>query len=224
VALARALVFPPQVLLLDEPLSNLDAQLREEIRRELKLLQQRLGITVLFVTHDQIEALSMSDRIAIMRAGQFEQVGKPEEVYYQPSTSFVRDFLGKTFLLPGKVSLITEHGVNVQMQEAGSAELVIARNSKPEAPDGFACVGQPVTVAIRPEEIVLWEAVPNGRSNIVPAHLQAAQFLGDRYEYTVALGSETRVLTSAESRHLKVGEKVFLELKSEELSLWPSQV
>ncbi|HLN87053.1 MAG TPA: ABC transporter ATP-binding protein, partial [Candidatus Limnocylindrales bacterium] len=104
VALARALVFSPKVLLLDEPLSNLDAQLREEMRRELKSLQQRVHITVIFVTHDQIEALSLSDRIAIMKFGVFEQVGTPEEVYFKPATPFVRDFLGKTFLLPGKVS------------------------------------------------------------------------------------------------------------------------
>jgi len=93
VALARALVFSPRVLLLDEPLSNLDAQLREEMRRELKALQQRLHITVLFVTHDQIEALSLSGRIAIMRAGQLEQVGTPEEVYFRPATRFFREDL-----------------------------------------------------------------------------------------------------------------------------------
>ena len=104
VALARALVFSPKVLLLDEPLSNLDAQLREEMRRELKSLQQRVNITVIFVTHDQIEALSLSDRIAIMKFGVLEQVGTPEQVYYHPATPFVRDFLGKTFLLPGKIS------------------------------------------------------------------------------------------------------------------------
>ena len=90
VALARALVFSPRVLLLDEPLSNLDAQLREEMRRELKALQQRLHITVLFVTHDQIEALSLSGRIAIMKAGQLEQVGTPEDVYFRPATPWCR--------------------------------------------------------------------------------------------------------------------------------------
>src|ERR687897_318250 len=125
VALARALVFSPSVLLLDEPLSNLDAQLREEMRRELKALQRRLGITVLFVTHDQIEALSLSDRIAIMKAGQFEQVGSPEEVYYRPLTPFVRDFLGKTFLLPGKILQINEERVQVEIQQVGVSPLAI---------------------------------------------------------------------------------------------------
>ena len=221
VALARALVFSPRVLLLDEPLSNLDAQLREEMRRELKSLQRRVGVTVLFVTHDQVEALSMSDRIAIMQFGQFEQVGTPEDVYYRPSTPFVRDFLGKTFLLPGKVTEILDRFVNVEVQGSGSFPLVIERNKKACATDGFPAAGQPVMVAIRPEEIELWGGLPEGRSNLVTAHLKAVQFLGDRYEYTVALGSETRVLMSSVSRHLKVGEKVSLELKSNEISLWP---
>ena len=116
VALARALVFSPKVLLLDEPLSNLDAQLREEMRRELKALQQRVRITVIFVTHDQIEALSLSDRVAIMKFGRLEQVGTPEEVYYRPATPFVRDFLGKTFLVSGKVSAVSDQLVNLDAE------------------------------------------------------------------------------------------------------------
>ena len=131
VALARALVFSPRVLLLDEPLSNLDAQLREEMRRELKGLQQRLGITVVFVTHDQIEALSLSDRIAIMKAGRLEQVGSPEEIYYHPATPFVRDFLGKTFLLPGKVGGISDRQVDVELQQIDAAPLAIRRGKSP---------------------------------------------------------------------------------------------
>ena len=126
VALARALVFSPRVLLLDEPFSNLDAQLREEMRRELKSLQQRLGITVLFVTHDQIEALSLSDRIAIMKHGQLEQVGGPEDVYYHPATPFVRDFLGKTFLLAGKVLGI---GISSSMSRFNSSTALRSRFS-----------------------------------------------------------------------------------------------
>jgi len=221
VALARALVFSPRVLLLDEPLSNLDAQLREEMRRELKGLQQRLAITVLFVTHDQIEALSLSDRIAIMKAGQMEQVGSPEEVYYQPATPFVRDFLGKTFLLPGKVQDITELQVSVEIVEFSGAPILIRRFDRSPATNGSPRVGQDVMVAIRPEQIELWNRAPDGKSNLVPADLQSVQFLGDRYEYTVALGKETRVLVSPASQQLKAGERVFLELKSEGITLWP---
>jgi ABC-type Fe3+/spermidine/putrescine transport system ATPase subunit len=223
VALARALVFSPRVLLLDEPLSNLDAQLREEMRRELKALQRRLGITVLFVTHDQIEALSLSDRIAIMKFGHLEQVGSPEEVYYYPGTAFVRDFLGKTFLLPGKILGITDHQVDVEIQQMGAAPLAIQRSKLPAAANGLPGVGQLVMVAIRPEQIALSGKASGGQANLIQANLQAVQFLGDRYEYTVALGAETRVLVSPVLQHLKAGEKVYLELKSEGITLWPRE-
>src|SRR5437667_3159505 len=102
-ALCRALVYEPDLLLLDEPFSNLDAKLREQMRVELKLLQRRLGITILFVTHDQIEALSLSNRIAVMSRGRAEQVGAPRELYDQPVSAFVRDFLGQTVVLRGVV-------------------------------------------------------------------------------------------------------------------------
>src|SRR6185369_7653365 len=103
-ALCRALVYEPDLLLLDEPFSNLDAKLREQMRMELKLLQRRLGVTVLFVTHDQIEALSLSDRIAVMQQGRVEQVGPPRALYEHPATAFVRDFLGQTVILRGRVA------------------------------------------------------------------------------------------------------------------------
>jgi ABC-type Fe3+/spermidine/putrescine transport system ATPase subunit len=108
VALSRALVYEPDLLLLDEPFSNLDARLRQQMRVEVKLLQQQLGITVLFVTHDQVEALSMSDEIAVMNQGRVEQVGPPSELYDHPSSQFVRDFLGQTLSLPGNVRVRPE--------------------------------------------------------------------------------------------------------------------
>ncbi|HWO40345.1 MAG TPA: ABC transporter ATP-binding protein [Candidatus Eisenbacteria bacterium] len=221
VALARALVFSPHVLLLDEPLSNLDAQLREEMRRELKALQKRLGITVLFVTHDQIEALSLSDRIGIMRLGRLEQVGSPEEVYYRPATPFARDFLGRTFLLPGRVVRVSDQMIHVEIERIGGAPLMITRAGGPFGGNGAPAVGQRVMVAIRPEQVALRGAASEGAVNTIPAQLTAAHFLGDRYEYTVALGSETRVLISPASEHLKAGENVFLEFKADGMSLWP---
>jgi ABC-type Fe3+/spermidine/putrescine transport system ATPase subunit len=223
VALARALVFSPKVLLLDEPLSNLDAQLREEMRRELKSLQQRLDITVLFVTHDQIEALSLSDRIAIMKAGRLEQVGSPEEVYFHPATPFVRDFLGKTFLLPGKVVGMTDQQINVEIREVGVTPVAIQRSNLPVPGNGSPSVGQSVMVAIRPEKIAISGRASEGQPNLMQAKLQAVHFLGDRYEYTVQLGAETRVLVSPASQPLKAGENVFLELKSEGITLWPRE-
>ena len=223
VALARALVFSPKVLLLDEPLSNLDAQLREEMRRELKALQQRVNVTVIFVTHDQIEALSLSDRIAIMKFGVLEQVGTPEEVYYHPATPFVRDFLGKTFLLPGKVVAMTDHQINVEILQVGVTPLAIQRSGLSAPGNGSPAVGQSVMVAIRPEKIAISGRALEGQSNMIQAHLQAVHFLGDRYEYTVQMGAETRVLVSPASQHLKAGENVFLELKSEGITLWPRE-
>jgi iron(III) transport system ATP-binding protein len=221
VALARALVFSPKVLLLDEPLSNLDAQLREEMRRELKALQRRVSVTVIFVTHDQIEALSLSDRIAIMKFGVLEQVGTPEEVYYKPATPFVRDFLGKTFLLSGKVSRVSEEQVQVEIQGAGASSLTLQRNNVISSGNGFPVVGQAAMVAIRPEKMVLSDRADAGQANVVEGTLQATHFLGDRYEYTVTLGSETRVIVSPEAKRLKQGGKVFLELKPEGVTLWP---
>ena len=223
VALARALVFSPKVLLLDEPLSNLDAQLREEMRRELKSLQQRVNITVIFVTHDQIEALSLSDRIAIMKFGVLEQVGTPEEVYFRPATPFVRDFLGKTFLLPGKISASTDQSVSVEVQGFSSASLNLPRTKVIGSVNGSLAVGQGVTVAIRPEKVNLTGSRQDGRVNMVEATLQTVQFLGDRYEYTVTLGADTRVLVSPESYDLKSGDRVYLELKPEGMTLWPSE-
>jgi ABC-type Fe3+/spermidine/putrescine transport system ATPase subunit len=223
VALARALVFSPKVLLLDEPLSNLDAQLREEMRRELKALQRRVNVTVIFVTHDQIEALSLSDRIAIMKFGVLEQVGTPEEVYYHPATPFVRDFLGKTFLLPGKVVGMTDHQINVEIQQIGVTPLAIQRSNLSAPGNGSPAVGQSVMVAIRPEKIAILGRASEGQANMIQANLQAVHFLGDRYEYTVQLGAETRVLVSPASQHLKAGENVFLELKSEGITLWPRE-
>jgi len=220
VALARALVFSPKVLLLDEPLSNLDAQLREEMRRELKSLQQRVHITVIFVTHDQIEALSLSDRIAIMKFGVFEQVGTPEEVYFKPATPFVRDFLGKTFLLPGTVRGVSDQQVNVEVQGAAAAQLVLPRSSVISAANGFPAVGQGVMVAIRPEQVNLSAGRQEGRNNLVEARLETVLFLGDRYEYTVTLGTDTRVLGSPVSLGLKSGDKVSLDLKPEGMTLW----
>ena len=223
VALARALVFSPKVLLLDEPLSNLDAQLREEMRRELKALQRRVNVTVIFVTHDQIEALSLSDRIAIMKFGVLEQVGTPEEVYYKPATPFVRDFLGKTFLLPGKVADVSDQHVQVEVQGVGISALTLQRNNVISSGNGFPKVGQSAMVAIRPEKIFLSDRMNQGQGNIVEGTLQATQFLGDRYEYTVTLGAETRVIVSPEARQLKQGGKVFLELKPDGMTLWPRE-
>src|SRR5262245_6887942 len=128
-ALCRALVYEPDLLLLDEPFSNLDAKLREQMRIELRLLQRRLGITVLFVTHDQIEALSLSDRIAVMQGGRVEQVGAPRSLYDRPVSAFVRDFLGQTVVLRGRVDGAAHEagGVTVVMDGAPAGHALTGR-------------------------------------------------------------------------------------------------
>jgi ABC-type Fe3+/spermidine/putrescine transport system ATPase subunit len=220
VALARALVFSPRVLLLDEPLSNLDARLRDEMRVELKALQERLGITVVFVTHDQIEALSLSDRIGLMNRGQLEQVGNPEEVYNRPSTPFSRDFLGKTFSFKGKVLRIQEDQIQIELSGLSDAPFRTRRNG-PSSYSAGVTSGQEIMVAVRPEQISISMSRPGENTNVLPAAIEGVHFLGDRYEYTIGIGSETRVLVLPASEVLKTGQKIFLEIKSEAITLWP---
>ncbi|MGH7829246.1 MAG: ABC transporter ATP-binding protein [Candidatus Binatia bacterium] len=220
VALARALVFSPRVLLLDEPLSNLDARLRDEMRQELKSLQRRVGVTVLFVTHDQVEGLSLSDRIAIMNAGHLEQVGRPEEVYNYPLTSFARDFLGQTFALPGKVLQAADNGLTVELNGIAEAPLRVQHVYASSSEDHFVA-GRELMLAIRPEQISVFRALPQGKSNIVPTTVEDVRFLGDRYEYTISLGKEKRVLLLPGSETLRTGEKVFLEFTADKITLWP---
>ncbi len=219
VALARALVFSPGVLLLDEPLSNLDARLREEMRRELKALQRRVKVTVLFVTHDQMEALSMSDRVGIMNRGRLEQVGAPEDVYYQPATAFARDFLGKVFALPGRIVEATGEECRVELRDHAGPPVCVRAHRVGESP---WAAGEEVTIAIRPEQISVTKSAGAGSGNVLAVTLQASQFLGDRYEYTVAVGGESRVLTAPAAQPLKPGQQIYLQLDPEAITLWPS--
>src|SRR5690349_7586191 len=146
IALARAIVFEPEVLLLDEPLSALDANMREEMRVEIKKIQRETGITAIFVTHDQEEALSMSDRIVVMNAGSMEQIGTPAEVYETPATAFVADFLGKANMLVGTVG-VSEGPMATITLAAGQTVKVVS--PKPLIP------GAAVTVVVRPQKLSL---------------------------------------------------------------------
>ena len=220
VALARALVFSPRVLLLDEPLSNLDARLRDGMRLQIKALQRRVGVTVLFVTHDQIEGLSLSDRIGIMHAGHLEQVGTPEEVYYRPASPFVRDFLGNTFVLTARVVDVCQECVKVAITEFSDSGLVSVPLPAWRSP---ASAGQHVVLAIRPEKIRLWSSAPEGENNLLSTTLEAVNFLGDRYEYTVKVGTENRVVVLPALERHNAGSRVFLELRPEGISVWPQQ-
>ena len=219
VALARALAVEPQVLLLDEPLSNLDAKLREEMRLEIKDLQRRLRMTIIYVTHDQAEAMSMSDRVAIMREGVFEQVGTPREVYSHPSNRFVAGFVGQVNFMPGTVvsrrddtvTAMTTFGCTVECTTAALPGGPIDRSAGGPAggpirgPLGGAISG-PVTLAVRPEEIEL-SADPDGI-----AIVENVTFLGSRTELQVGLVDLTIRVEQSGFVDLSKGDRVSVRI------------
>src|SRR5579862_785637 len=147
VALARALVYSPSILLLDEPLSNLDAKLRNQMRIELKHLQESISVSVLFVTHDQVEAMSLSTELAVMNQGHIEQLGTPQEIYEHPATPFVEDFIGRVLRFRGTVAEQDSSGVLVELQGMPSTRLRAAPSEEQLS------VGTTVQVAIRPEDL-----------------------------------------------------------------------
>ncbi len=220
VALARALVIEPKILLLDEPFSNLDAKLREQMRVELKLLQKRLNIAVLFVTHDQIEALSLSNRIALMNLGIMQQQGPPQLLYEEPANEFVRDFIGKTVLLRGKVESSNPSGqVSVAIQ--GGPNCVIFGRSY--NPDGLSA-GQDVYTAIRPEDIDVQPMSGNDiPSGAIGGTVSAALFTGERFEYQVEVDGQGTLQVFGERHNpASEGSKVALVLRPDGHSVWSS--
>jgi ABC-type Fe3+/spermidine/putrescine transport system ATPase subunit len=223
-ALCRALVYEPDLLLLDEPFSNLDAKLREQMRVELKLLQRRLGVTVLFVTHDQIEALSLSDRIAVMQRGRVEQVGAPRELYERPASAFVRDFLGRIVVLRGVVKEADSARGTVVVAMDGP--LVGSTLRGRPVPDAALAAGDPVQVAIRPEDIEVapTEPAPGGADGTALAGaIEALLFVGDRYEARVTLGGGQHIpLLLSRARAWREGQRLQLVFPPDLVSVWPA--
>jgi ABC-type Fe3+/spermidine/putrescine transport system ATPase subunit len=220
VAIARALVMEPSVLLLDEPFSNLDAKLRAQMRLEVKLLQKRLEMAVLLVTHDQIEALSLSNRIALMDFGVVQQQGSPQMLYEAPKNEFVRDFLGKTLLFKGRVQSSNPEGHVAVALEGASDSVIFGYNY-----DGQGIkTGKLVHLAIRPEDVKILPAigyeVPAG---MIGGIAHTALFLGDQIEYQVEVEGQGTVMISGE-RHIPVeeGGRVWLKLRPDGHSVWPS--
>ena len=168
VAVARSLVLEPKVLLFDEPLSNLDAKLRRRVRQEIRELQQQLALTVLYVTHDQEEALAVSDHIIVMDGGRIAQQGTPRELYEQPASRFLADFIGDANLVDGELA-----------RGASGATFTAGGVSAPVRADGVAA--GPATLAVRPHRLKLVEA---GRG-AVPGRCKRAAYLGSRAEYVV---------------------------------------
>jgi spermidine/putrescine ABC transporter ATP-binding subunit len=215
VALARALVTEPRVLLLDEPLSNLDALLRDEMRVEIKRLQERLGTTMIFVTHDQAEALILSDRVVVMEAGRVVQEGRPEEVYRRPATPFVARFLGRANFLDGVVAERDGHGITVAL-EGGLSVLAASR-------DGIA-KGQRVQAAIRQESIRLRPGPPAAGSdarNRFAATVAFHAFAGQAHHYVIQLadGRELEVAAPGTGVALARGAPVLAEWAPEDVIL-----
>jgi iron(III) transport system ATP-binding protein len=211
VALARALVYSPGVLLLDEPLSNLDAKLREQARAWLKRLQKDLGITTVYVTHDQDEALALSDRIAVLSEGDMLQIGTPHEIYEQPAVAAVAAFVGRCNFLRGRVEACGSGTTTVRLADGG--DIVEVASATP------ATTGQEVTVAIRPEKLEVVAAdVAAGAVNLLGTQILTRSYVGSHYEYEVRLGDH---VVQVESTRVGLSGRVCLAFDPESALLYP---
>ncbi|SOD94709.1 ABC transporter ATP-binding protein [Blastococcus haudaquaticus] len=211
-ALARALVIEPPLLLLDEPLSNLDAKLRESLRYELKRLQRELGITSVYVTHDQVEALALSTQIAVMERGAVVQLGKPREVYEQPANKFVAEFIGTSNFIPGTVAS-QQAGRHCVETSNGTLFLESAHHMP---------VGSEVVVSIRPEAVEL-STVSRGEqaANEWTGEVVARAFLGDAVDHVVSVGQHEVRARVNPSVSIESGTPVYLQLDPSKISLVP---
>ena len=202
VALARALVSKPQVLLLDEPLSNLDAKLREELRTEIKDLIRRVGITALYVTHDQAEALAMSDRIAVMLRGAILQEAMPKDLYLKPRDRFVAQFIGQVNFFEGTVSGKLDNGLRIVSTEAGELRCVVPA-SIPS--------GAPILITVRPESLVVAAEVKNSAVNVISGEIDKNTFLGDSIDCHVRVGKQQVRAKLPPTSELNEGAQVLLQ-------------
>jgi iron(III) transport system ATP-binding protein len=233
IALARALVFDPDVLLLDEPLSNLDTSLRDIVRVEVKEIQRSLRITTIYVTHDQTEALSMSDKVVVMRAGKVMAVGPPEDIYKRPPNDFVASFVGKANMIPGTLGsmragyLPTRPDEELATIETGFGKAVCHIHGPTVLKEG-----DKVLLLIKPENVEILpdiESRADGRDglNVFSGRVEYVSYLGAFSEVIVAVGAEggsnqrIRVLRNSESIPLRPGQKVLVRLPEEYCSLLP---
>lgn len=212
-SLARAIVREPSVLLLDEPLSNLDARLRERMRGELSAIQQRLGVTTIYVTHDQIESLSMSDRIAVMDGGKIVQEGNPEAIYHEPANEFVASFIGSTNLFMGTC--------RKDAHRPGAAAVEVDFGQVHCAGEGDLVADQSAILAIRPENVVLHTSFKHGaemakRPNTFEGVVGIGLFTGTSFEYYIDVdGTLVQAETSSRVK-LRRGDRVWVELPADE--------
>jgi ABC-type Fe3+/spermidine/putrescine transport system ATPase subunit len=209
VAMARAVAYRPDVLLLDEPFSSLDAKLRLSLRTDLRRLQRTLGITTVFVTHDQQEALALSDRLAVMNAGRVEQVGTPEEIYDAPASAFVADFVGGTNLL--RVTVVEADATGTARVTVNGAGTLCVR------PSFALAVGSDVTLMIKPERVIVHgdQPVEGGLTGIVAT----IAYLGAGYSYTLTIGDQRLDARSFEAtlvggRRAVTGDRVAIAVEA----------
>jgi iron(III) transport system ATP-binding protein len=221
VALARTLVVEPACLLLDEPLANLDAQLRREMRAEIRRICKQAGLTAVYVTHDRHEALSMSDRVAVMAEGRILQVGPPDQVYRRPKTRFVAEFIGETNFIPGRLKSLQGDTAVVE-----SACGILACN--PENVADLAA-GAEVTVSLRPESFRILAAAPESLSstaNLLRVRLSAAAYLGEIAEYQTATLPDTdlalRIFELNPGSTRQAGEELTLQFAASDAVLLPA--
>jgi ABC-type Fe3+/spermidine/putrescine transport system ATPase subunit len=208
------------VLLLDEPFSNLDAKLREQMRISVKLLQKRLNIAMLFVTHDQIEALSLSNRIALMNFGVVQQQGDPRLLYEEPVNEFVRDFVGRTLLFKGNVQTSNPAG-QMAIALAGARDCVVF--GRCYNPGGMKS-GESAYIGVRPEDVEIQPAFDAATpSGMIGGKARAALFVGERIEYQVEVDGQGVIMIYGE-RHKPVeeGSKVWLKLRPDGHTAWAS--
>lgn len=209
VALARALVYKPNLLLLDEPLSNLDARLRDELRSEIRRIQRQMNLTVLYVTHDQIEALTLADQVAVMSQGRIEQIGTPVSVYDTPRTLFVQNFLGKAFLFEGIVQQV-DNQAEVRLDMGA----VLSLPTHHDIP-----IGARVYVSLRAEDVSPGsESIPDGVR--LPARVVESRFLGSKVEYVIRVGQQNLVLELPRSVAVSAGDSVDLYVPRERIRIW----
>ena len=215
-ALARALVMEPKLLLLDEPLSNLDAKLRELMRFELKRLQRELKITTVYVTHDQSEALALSHQIAVMNAGRIQQIGNPREIYERPQTQFVADFVGNTNFIDGTVRAADgeDHFYVIE------TELGVLRSYSVEA----VRPGQKVILSIRPEDVRLSETPPADTVNVIHGTVDQKVFLGESLDWQLKVGGRTVLSRTHPTIYTKVGDQVWAHLDAAKCVAMPAAV
>ncbi|HEV8342017.1 MAG TPA: ABC transporter ATP-binding protein [Candidatus Binatia bacterium] len=222
IALARALVIEPDVVLLDEPLSNLDAQLRLEMRAQIKEIHRKIDRTMIYVTHDQAEALSMADRIGVMRSGQIVQVGTPRQLYMRPESAFVAEFIGGTNLLPGR------------LEEIGDLLTVKTPAGVVHALNGVKDMarGDPVLCSVRPESVRLEPAEesgdvpPSDRINQLTGDVESIMYLGDSEQYSVRLADGALVRAVEYNPAVKkaeIGDRVVVKINAQDVVVLPQE-